>query len=48
MDLIFTIPARERIGRAKDISDYQDAYRMIEAALIAEIEDLTEGVGERL
>lgn len=48
MELLFAIPSRERIGRAKDINDYQEAYEMIESAMHTEISELTEGDGGRL
>lgn len=48
MELLFAIPSRERIGRAKDIKDYQEAYEMIESAMHTEISELTEGDGGRL
>ncbi len=41
MEPLFAIPARERIGRAKDITDYQEAYATIAAEMAAEISNLT-------
>lgn len=48
MELLFAIPSREQIGRAKDINDYQEAYKMIESAMHTEITELTEGNGGHL
>lgn len=45
MEALFAIQARERIGRAKDIPEYEAAYRDIETAMAIEIANLTEGRG---
>ncbi len=45
IDRLFSISARERIGRAKSIeeSEYAEAYRSIAADMEAQIEDIVEG-----
>ncbi len=48
MEAIFAIPARERIGRAKDIPVFEEAYNDIETAMGDEIDRLTERRGDGL
>ncbi len=48
MEALFAIPARERIGRAKDVSDYTGTYTDIAEALRDEISRLTAEGGQSL
>lgn len=45
MEAVFGIPSRERIGRAKDMADYDKRYPMIETSMQDELAALTSGEG---
>lgn len=48
MEGLFSIPSRDKIGRAKDVADFEAAYQAIETAIEEEMERLIEKRGEGL
>ena len=48
MNALFSIPARDNIGRAKNESDYQKAFAEIESEMRAQINELIAKGGEQL
>ena len=48
MNALFSIPARDNIGRAKNESNYQKAFAEIESEMRAQISELIAKGGEQL